>query len=532
MIYPIIKLICDVLKKINITYVCIAFVHWGLSFFTDRFIFNLQTIFGNSDIFVRYKIFKIILLGILFVLWQAIYYIIKEYKNNENIRKWLKYSFIYFAIMMFFLLLTWPGIWRCDELSIFQSARVLHIDYWQGFSISKFYILSLMLLPFPTGIIIIQNIIIASIVGYAVLKVQNYFKPIRVDFLIFIPFLLLSVIDNNLYPMRTTLYGYMWILLIIKIMFINAGDKVKFMDIFVITLVALIIYFLRTEGVLCLFFIPVIFYYFFYKLSNKQQKIMFIILCSACLFVIFHVQNTMQYKNNKKYEIYSIIVPMAKLYLQLDENAQKKASYVIDKITDMPEFVKGSQINIQQENIIKKFTKNEYNNFLKLYLKLVFNYPYLYFQERFIEFINSSDNIWETTKLFNKNSIYEQFEIVSLKSFQPMNINLRKRVISFIERRDVNNYNLKLFGFGIFYAPLQLIFIMLFVSLSFFIFKEYKNLIISSLLFIATGFVIAFVPVTNFMYYFYLYLASYMLLTISIIKISIKFKGFFHAFKK
>lgn len=525
--------IYNILKQINIPCAFIAFIHFGLSFFTDRFIFFLPGIIGNTDLFEKYIIFKIILLGILFGIWQIIAFMIIEYKSNENIRKWLKYSFLYFIIMMIFLLLTWPGIWRCDELGMCQSARSLYINYWQGFIIIKIYIIFLMLLPFPSGILIIQNIIIALIVGYTVLKVQIYFNPIRVDYLMFIPFLLLSVVDNNLYPMRTTLYAYVWLLLIIKIMFMNLKNKPTLMDIFTVFSLSLLMYLFRNEGILCLFFMPVIFYFFNYRLMDKRQKIISIILYIVCVLTIFYVQKAMSFDNlDKRYAIYNISSSISKVYLNLDGNEQKKILKIIDNIVDASEFVKGSKMDIHRKEIIKNFTKNEYNEFIKLYFRLAFQYRYSYLQERFIEFVNSSENIWETTKLFDKNSEYEQFGLISLKSFQPININLRKKVISFIERRDINNYSLKLLGFGIFYKPLQLIFIMLFVSLIFFIFKEYKNLIICFLLFATTGIVIILSPAQNFIYYFYLYLSAYVLLTISMIKISLKFKGFFYAFKK
>lgn len=413
------------LKKINIQFVFIALIHLTLSFYTDKFIFFIPEIIVKQALYERYIIFKIIFFVILLIIWYVIYYIIKEYKTNENMRRWLKYSVIYFIIMMIFLLLTWPGVWRCDELNIFKFSRSLSIDYWQGFLISKIYILFLMLLPFPSGIIIIQNLIIALIVGYTVFKVQIFFKLGKVQYLMFIPFLLLPVIDNNLYPMRCTLYAYMWLFLAVEVIFTDSNKKPEYSYIFIIFCVSLIIYLFRTEGLLCLIFIPAIIYFYLYKVTDKIQKILFVILYLLCFVSVFFVQKEMGH-NNRIYIIYTMVSTMPDLYSKLDSVKQKEICDIMGRIIRIDGFTENG-IDLQHKNIIKKFKKKEFKEFVKLYFRLIFDYPYLYYKGCLKKFILSNQNIWTTTKLFDKYSQYQEEEIVLLKSFQPINKNVRKK---------------------------------------------------------------------------------------------------------
>jgi hypothetical protein len=82
---------------------------------------------------------------------------VKEYKHNQNIRNFVKYSLIYFIVMMTFLLLTWPGVWRWDEFEMFAKYRNMTVNPWFGPVISYLYIFSMMLFPFPSGVTIVQK---------------------------------------------------------------------------------------------------------------------------------------------------------------------------------------------------------------------------------------------------------------------------------------------------------------------------------------------------------------------------------------
>ena len=87
----------------------------------------------------------------LIALWQAAFWAAKHAD-----RFFLKVAGGYMLFMMLLLLLTWPGIWRMDEFGILSSSVQLFPHFWQNYITSVFYILALMLLPFPAGVVIVQ----------------------------------------------------------------------------------------------------------------------------------------------------------------------------------------------------------------------------------------------------------------------------------------------------------------------------------------------------------------------------------------
>ena len=114
---------------------------------------------------------------------------------------------------MVLLLLTWPGIWRMDEFGILNSATMLLPVFWQNYLTSLFYVFSLMLIPIPSGVIIVQCALISLIVGYVVnVFVKNWG---RLGLLAFVPCLFLPVLDSDLSPMRMSIYGFLELFLLV-----------------------------------------------------------------------------------------------------------------------------------------------------------------------------------------------------------------------------------------------------------------------------------------------------------------------------
>ena len=63
------------------------------------------------------------------------------------------------------LLIVWPGIWGNDDLAVLSLARTLQPNSWQHFLTSGAFILSLMFVPMPGGVVLVQNLLISAIVG-------------------------------------------------------------------------------------------------------------------------------------------------------------------------------------------------------------------------------------------------------------------------------------------------------------------------------------------------------------------------------
>ena len=163
--------------KPNKKFIWIALIHWILTFFTDHIIFE-YVMWDFSDVTQTVKtamtygakaVFLLILIGI----YQGLYFFFAKADKSM------------------------------DEFGILNSAVKLLPVFWQNYLTSLFYVFSLMLVPVPSGVIIVQCALISLMAGYIIRFFVNCFG--KSGLFAFLPFLLFPVLDSNLYPMRMSL---------------------------------------------------------------------------------------------------------------------------------------------------------------------------------------------------------------------------------------------------------------------------------------------------------------------------------------
>ncbi len=162
-------------KKIRITCV-VSFVHFVLSFWTDRFYFDYGLTSGANELF-RVLAFKGLFFAVLLVIWYQIFALATRISEKKANMTWLKCTAGYLIILLLFNAAVWPGLWEWDEYYVLNSATGLHIHVWQSLLSNVLYIISMMLIPFPTGVIIVQIIIVSIIVGYVLSFIFEEFHP-------------------------------------------------------------------------------------------------------------------------------------------------------------------------------------------------------------------------------------------------------------------------------------------------------------------------------------------------------------------
>ena len=154
----------ETIKKLNKTALIVAVVHFVVSFFTDRLIFQYVLFDFSTTKNILRTIetagVKLAFLLFLIFLWQRIFATIKY-----GGRLYLKVAGSYFLLMCLLLLMTWPGVWRMDEFGILSSSVQLFPHFWQNYITSVFYVLALMLFPFPAGVVLAQCMCIALVVA-------------------------------------------------------------------------------------------------------------------------------------------------------------------------------------------------------------------------------------------------------------------------------------------------------------------------------------------------------------------------------
>lgn len=173
---------------------------------TDRLFFRYT---GLSAALVVYKLFFV---GLAFLLIHGLVSLAGKLRAGDAFAGcWLRCTLPYLAVSLVVLALVWPGCWGSDDLTILAAARTLEPVAWQHFLTSGAFILSLMFLPLPGGIVLIQDLLISAAVGCfaaaaRTLVRRRVARPVPAGWfvLVYLPFLLPPVLLHNQQPFRTT----------------------------------------------------------------------------------------------------------------------------------------------------------------------------------------------------------------------------------------------------------------------------------------------------------------------------------------
>lgn len=547
-------------EKQNKQVLLIACIHFFLSFFTDRLIFT-YSLWDFTKMEAAFKTLlawgsKAAFFVFLVVFWRGVFWFIKKAD-----RTFVKYVSIYFFIMCILLLLIWPGIWRMDEFGILFEARNTFPNFWQHYLTSMFYIMALMLFPTPAGVILTQNLVISLIVGWILYKFQKVIlKERKTSFIYagYIPFLFFPVLDSNLYPMRMSLYAYLELLLLAKLIFISIERKISRQETIALAILSAIVINWRSEAIYYLVALPICFLVLCWKFTDKKVKTRFIILLSIFSLLLMMPQKAGEKMGEKlydananNYQLTSMLLPVVPLiesiymdgalssyYPESEEVALLKLKdkktpdiyrhtcylYLIDKVIDVQKAAQaaregrtGISLYWSEEEFVRDYTDEQFAVFQKIYWQLVFEKPEVFLKERLQTFVQSKDLLENTTELFTKEEIpnYEKFRQLFLA--KPISDSLRTKVISILEFRDLNQYTKKLCGYSVVYSAIPAMVLECFILLSLLWKRKwgFSLLLASHMAKIPLIFLTA--PSRLFMYYYPVYLIGYVLTTFLVI---------------
>jgi hypothetical protein len=517
----------------NYKAIIISIIQFLISFFiVDNEIFN------DTSNLNTYLIYKAIFFIILIVIWHWIFKMIESYRKNEFVRKQIHFTCIYLTVMLAILIIVWPGIWRWDEFFVLNKALDFQLNYWQHFLTSLFYIFSLMIYPAPVSIILMQIIIMSFIVGYILSTCHIMFNKSKVVYLLFIPFLIPPVIDNNFYPIRTSLYAYIELFFVFWIINKKLSKKdISLSDIFFSSIIIALLVNWRSECIYYIILAPIIILVAFKDQLKIKNKICYLVLILIFSLSIMQIQSTGTKKESgKKYMLTSLINPLSMMVQHdLDEDLLND----IDKVLSV-EVLKNNPspygINAYYVSglIREDATKEDYNNLIKSYIKLITKNIDLFLKYR-IETLKATSglypeiriNIFDSSSIFDLNENGEYLK-VPYKNFNklpltnPIFKDLRKNTIRWLESRDINNIQKATKTYGIFYNVIIIFFILL-LLLAFMVILKSKIFILYILgLLMKFGLIFITSPSKIFMYYFPIYLSAVFLLPFTIIVIFIK----------
>ena len=121
---------------------------------------------------------KFFYLCFLCVAWTFAFKAYSEIKNsNKEWKRGAAFFCVYFSIMMLFLLIVWPGTWAYDDLwTLVGISSYTMWNPWQHILSGAYQSVLLQILPFPGGIIFLQNVIVSLCVAFTVVKLEQVLK--------------------------------------------------------------------------------------------------------------------------------------------------------------------------------------------------------------------------------------------------------------------------------------------------------------------------------------------------------------------
>jgi len=470
--------------KSNIFYF-IAFFHCLLTFFTDSIVFTGS----RRENIIVYIFLKIILFIILSIFW---YFVLGKNKKTHKI---FLYSIPYLLILLTKFFMDHDMYLVGDELNIFNyvtnfNIYPAHFTYITGIV----YAVSLMIIPFQAGIVVIKIFLQSILCGYCVYKFKSYYKS-KWSYLIYLLFIIPTVIDNGILIHRMQYYGLLYLFTIIKVVFdYRTNQKLQKKQLFLLMLSFAILAIWRKEGIYLLVFAPLIICSVYKIQTVRNIGKTFISFIIILLLVVFPqmLNSTQSFTEEDTHTYNHWFVNMCRE--GLDKSKYPEQMKIIDKYIslDAVDYINRElgDSNYEDEYIAWRegyigirdnYTKENVSDYKGAVKYLVINEPIIFLKTRIGTWIYSS----------------KLYEIYSLK------ISL------------VYNLNIPILALGI-------LFMYSIVK------KKYAYLFISSGLLLNTIITLLFAPASYFKYYYHSYLIGIffiiMFVVQTLIKLSIKIK--------
>ncbi len=408
----------------------IAAVHWLISLLADPLVFTCEKP-------VVYGVWKVLFLAFVIGFYQLAGFLIHEIRSgNKKVCSICKLSGIYFLVMLVFLLLTWPGIWRVDEFTILRTAKDLHLHYWQGYLTSVYYILCLMMIPAPVSVVLFMCLINSFVVGYLIHKLLEYTGGRKLAYLLYLPFLFFPVIDSNLYPMRMSIYAFLELLLLAKICFWKYEDRMpEKKELIPFLLLAGIVTSWRSESVYYIILFPVLLAVLWWNRLSKKQIGRVILTYLAFAVVLVGIQKVGEGRERGDgYELTAMVRPLIPLIVEAAYAEETDLIAAVDKVVNCAYIFQGASEGQNGLEIFWRwfgsglmkdnYTREEYQEFKNAYYTLILRHPGIFLKERLQNYLQSTgilgdirDSVPPSPELHRELRCYT-YSVLELRSFE------------------------------------------------------------------------------------------------------------------
>lgn len=497
---------------INYIYVYIAIIHFVGTFFTDKLIFNF-----NSINMFNYCFCKVIVFFILLLFWKFIYNIFV--KKDKNKIKYLKYFLIYIIPMIIALLFAWPGTWfGADVYNFYYLAVNANYLYYLNYLSSVFYIIGYMLFPCASGAIILQVILFGIVCSYIIKNLFDIYNS-KIVYLMYIPFFMFHSVFYAMFANRPVMFGISYLLLI-SIFVIDKikKNKLNTEKMILILLLTGIVSYWRSESIYLLLVTP-LFIFLTYKVRFNFKNLIGILGLVIVSFIIISLPQRIYEYSNKSDVPSGRNLPMFEgplaymLSYDLKGDNLEEDLNNIDKVLDIelmkkyPSYTDTPAV-WNEGGCIKEYTKDEYDLFIKSYINVIKNNIPLFIKTKILTFANAStlfiDN-FTSKDLYSNNSeaLFDRRDTKTLFGY-----NTRKNFYKILEGKfgDDQSTNIIYRVLGNFLIPMVfigLLFIYSIIKRNWFLFFMTGMLIGHTCILFITA------PASYFMYYFNVFMCGW-----------------------
>lgn len=450
-------------------------------------------------------------------------------EKNKIFLSYLKYFLIYFGIMGFFLLLTWPGIFKGDEFYVLRAALSFQMSPAQSGITSLFYICSLLFFPSMATITGVQILIICSIFAYIMKNLMDLYHS-KWIYLMLLPCLLLPVIDGNLFTLRSTLVGWLFVLLLFQLFFaykrhLTTGAKLTLATYIPLICISGLLCAWRSEFLYLLFFLPLTL--LLLKLMDWKKAVFSLFALIICFYVC-NIPNKVASQGCNKYPISLVLNPIANIFTEeyIEGPQVYEDILTINELVDVQLLRQSASVrNISQYwNIPDVLPKEQLNRFMSASLRIIlYNFDdFLKYRFQTFAYTNGfyKDRINHpggemVSGILNLEYYGEDYKTKFIMVNPILPQSLREKTIDFLACRHYAQGESTTNGGLVFFYNCVPTILLLFIATILALFKKKFWFAWFSVL-CAAQLVLIFLtaPAMFFMYYFCFYLSGYLLITL------------------
>lgn len=453
-----------------------------------------------------------------FVLW--IIFELGRWKHESCVR-FIKFFLLYFSIQCVVLFLVWPGIFKQDELYLlFFTIDNIQVKWEQSLYTQIFYWLSIAMFPYVVSLTFFQIVLISIFAGNTIKTVWNYSKNKKLAFILFVPFLLLPVLDNNQFNMRNSQIS--WLLMFLFVNLYYEYQKMHFIRLknaCIYLFISIFIGFWKTEFI---YLLPCIFIIILLADFRKYQfKVFGLIPIMLGILGIFILPNKIWKPQDNSYVMTAVLTPLSDIvtthYGKYDDSIKDDINVIndwipIDDIKKTTTFygtplVYWEKGKIEDKQQTKKLLKASFNIFMNYRTDFLKNRIEVYkMTNGFVPNVVNHGNViyWKNILDIDGEDFYNYY-------FRYTNLGhseVRNKVITFLACRSQKNYIktniLYPILYNSFYGLVLLFIIMIFELMR----KKWVEVCIYGTVIMQVPLIILFAPSHMFMYYMPFYLTS------------------------